>query len=182
MGMLIVKDEEFELELNRLNKSNEAQVIPLPKKGRPDNCREVPEALRNQIAHDSINKHGTAKEIANAYGISQSSVNAYAGGATSTSRLVEGKLDEKLIENNRKIGRFAQVKLSKALKFMTDSKLESAKATELSTIAANMAKVVEKTTPKVPENVVNNNIVFYSPQQIGEGNFETIDVTPEPVQ
>lgn len=174
--MLVVDNEDFELELNRLQ-GRTAQVIPLPKMGRGSKA-ETPESLRNLIAGDSLNGNGTAKEIANAYGVSQSSVNAYAGAATSTDRMVAGRLDEKLLENNRKIGRTAQVKLSKAIQHITDEKLQAAKATDLSSIAANMARVVEKTTPKVLEGVTNNNIIFYSPQQIRPENYEVIDVTP----
>jgi uncharacterized protein (DUF4415 family) len=178
MPMLVVDDEDFELELKRLNEKV-AQVVPMPKMGRPDGATETPESLRKLIASDSITGNGTAKQIAEAYGVSQSSVNAYAGGATSTDRMVAGKLDNDLVQANQRIGRRAQRKLNLALKHITEDKLRDAKATDISQVAANMSRIIEKTTPKVPETQVQNNIIFYSPQQIGEGNYDVIDVAVE---
>lgn len=177
MPMLVTSDEDFDLELSRLS-NRKAEIVPMPKLGR-QHTRETPESLRALIASDSLNGNGTAKEIANAYGVSQSSVNAYAGGATSTDRMVAGKLDSDLVTRNKRIGKKAQTKMSMAIDAITKEKLDAAKATDLSSIAANMAKVVDKTIPKAEEKIINNNIVFYSPQQVGPGNYEVIDVEAE---
>jgi hypothetical protein len=78
-----------------------------------------------------------------------------------------------------KIKSRAQNKLLLALKHMTEDKLENTKGVELSTIAANMSRVVEKMTPKTDGNTITNNIVFYSPKQISKENYETIELLPE---
>jgi len=178
--MLVVDSESFELELSRLTNPS-AKIVKMDKLGRGDK-KETPESLRALIAQDSLNQNGTAKQIAQAYGVSESSVNAYKGGATSTDRMVNGKLDKDLVSRNEKIGKRAQNKMRLAIEHITKEKLEAAKVGEISQVAANMARVVEKTLPKVPENVTQNNIIFYSPQQIGEGNYDVIDVTADSVR
>lgn len=177
--MLVVDDEDFELELNRLNDSG-AKVVPLPKMGRTEGTKETPESLRKLIAGEALEGGSTAKEISHAFNISPSSISAYKAGATSTDRLTAGKLDTVLVENNQKIGRTAQNKLMKALKHITEEKMADAKLTDLGQVAANMSRIIEKTTPKVPEApTVQNNIIFYSPQQIKPENYDVIDLAAE---
>jgi len=185
MPMLVVEDEDFELEMNRLSGPS-SSIIKMDKLGRPDGCKETPESIRALIAGDKIAGNGTIKEIAKAYGVSTSAVTSYADDSTSRNDAAIGRIDTKLQEHNDKVrnkirGR-AQNKLALALKHITEDKLEGSRATDLSTIAANLSKVVDKTTPKSEGPSVTNNIHFYSPQQIGPNNFETIDVTPERIE
>jgi hypothetical protein len=174
MRMMIVEDEDFELELN---KSVNAQIEIIPAKGR-NGAGATPESLRRLIANDALDGM-PAKEISQAYNVSESSVSAYKNGATSTSSYDKPAtgLGEFVDAKRDRIKNKAQNKLLLALKHITEDKLKDAKVIELSTIAANMSRVVEKTTPKT-ESVINNNIVFYSPQQIGKENYEAIDVSP----
>lgn len=175
--MLVVNDEDFELELSRMTKPT-AEIIAMPKMGRQA-TKETPESLRALIASDSLNGNGTAAQIAEAYGVSQSSVNAYAGGATSTDRMVAGKFDNKLLERNKRIGIRAQKKMASAIDKITEEKLEASKATELSQIASNLSKVVDRAIPKTDDDRPINNIIFFSPQQVGPNNYDVIDVTAE---
>jgi len=177
MKMLVVDDESFELELNRSMRV--AQVVSMPAKGR-NSAKATPESLRKLIAHDALSGNGTDEEIAEAYGVSQSSVNAYKNGATSTTTYHEpaGALKEYVDLTRDKIKNRAQNKLLLALKHMTEEKIAETKPIELSTIAANMSRVVEKMSPK-EQTTVNNNIVFYSPKQISKENFETLDLIPD---
>jgi len=174
--MLVVDDESFELELNRSMRV--ADVVTLPAKGR-NGAKATPDSLRKLIAHDALN--GTpASELAEAYGVSESSVSAYKNGASSTTTYHEGKGELKDFTDmtRDKIKNRAQNKLLLALKHMTEDKIKEVKPIELSTIAANMSRVVEKMSPK-EQTTVNNNIVFYSPKQISKENYETIDVMPD---
>jgi len=178
MPMLIVDDEAFELEINRCNPSK-SQVIHMPKKGRPEGCIETPESIRKLIAGDAIDGIATTKEIAKEYDVSMSSVNAYKGDSTSTDRMVNKIVDSDLKRHNdnkrKKLNSLAHKVSRKALEHITDEKLEASKATDLSQIAANAARVIDKTTPKEPNSPVTNNIHFYSPQQIRKENFEVVD-------
>lgn len=178
--MLIVDDEDFELEMQRCNPSkNKSVIIPMDKKGRPDGCIETPESLRKLIAGDAIDGVATTKQIAEAYGVSQSSVNAYKGDSTSTDRMVAKVVDDDLKRHNDKkrerINNLAQRVTKRALEHITDEKLLSSKATDLSQIAANAARVIDKTAPKEAAIAVQNNIHFYSPQQIRKENYEVVD-------
>ena len=175
--MMVVDEEEFNLELNKSMRV--ADVVSMPAKGR-NGAKETPETLRKLIAHDAING-APAKEIAESYGVSESSVSAYKNGASSTTTYHEGKgeLKDYVDLTRDKIKSKAQNKLLLALKHMTEDKIKEVKPIELSTIAANMSRVVEKMTPKNEGTTVNNNIVFYSPKQISKENYETLDVAPD---
>jgi hypothetical protein len=174
--MLVVDDESFELELNRSMRV--AEVVSLPAKGR-NGAKATPDSLRKLIAHDSLNGV-PAKELAEAYNVSESSVSAYKNGASSTTTYHEpaAGLKDYVDLTRDKIKNRAQNKLLLALKHMTEDKIKEVKPIELSTIAANMSRVVEKMSPK-EQTTVNNNIVFYSPKQISKENYETIDVMPD---
>src|SRR5678815_5618476 len=175
MKMLVVDDEEFELELNK--SMHVAEVVTMPAKGR-NGAKATPDSLRKLIAHDAINSNGTGEEIAEAYGVSESSVSAYKVGATSTTTYHEpsSELKQTVDFTRDRIKSKAQNKLLLALKHMTEDKIKEVKPIELSTIAANMSRVVEKMTPRNEGTTVQNNIVFYSPKQISKENYETIDL------
>lgn len=178
MPMLIVDDESFELEVNKLNGAGKAQVIKTIPRGRKADEKNVPSVLREVIAEEAINGASNG-ELAKAFGVSESSVSAYKNGATSTKSYNNG--DEKLktvVERTReRIHSRASNKLLKALTEITDEKLKDARATDLSTIAANMSRVIEKTSPKEDIGKIQNNIIFVSPTQISENNYEIIDVS-----
>jgi hypothetical protein len=177
MKMLVVDDEEFELELNKSMRV--AEVVSLPAKGRGNN-KATPDSLRKLIASDAING-ASAASVSDAYGVSESSVSAYKNGATSTTTYHEGRgeLKDYVDMTRDRIKSKAQNKLLLALKHMTEDKIKEVKPIELSTIAANMSRVVEKMTPRNEGPTVQNNIVFYSPKQISKENYETVDVLPD---
>jgi methylthioribose-1-phosphate isomerase len=177
MKMLVVDDEEFELELNKSMRC--ADIITMPAKGR-NGAKATPDSLRKLIAHDAI-EGAPARDVAEAYGVSESSVSAYKVGATSTTTYHEpsSELKQTVDFTRDRIKSKAQNKLLLALKHMTEDKIKEVKPIELSTIAANMSRVVEKMSPKQEGTTVNNNIVFYSPKQISKENYETVDVLPD---
>ena len=175
MKMMVVDDESFDLELMR--SSSAAKVVEIAAKGR-NGANATPESLRKLIANDALDGAPIA-EIAEAYGVSSSSVTAYKNGATSTTNYNQGngELKDFVDVKRDRIKNKAQNKLLLALKHITEDKLKDAKVNDLSTVAANMSRVIDKTTPKT-ESVINNNIVFYSPKQISKENYETLDVSP----
>jgi len=177
MKMLVVDDEEFELELNKSMRV--AEVVTMPAKGR-NGAKATPDSLRKLIAHDAING-AAASDVAEAYGVSESSVSAYKNGASSTTTYHEPSksLGDYVDMTRDRIKSKAQNKLLLALKHMTEDKIKEVKPIELSTIAANMSRVVEKMTPRNEGTTVQNNIVFYSPKQISKENYETIELLPE---
>jgi hypothetical protein len=175
MKMMIVDDEEFELELKRSQQV--AEIVQLPAKGR-NGAKATPDSIRKLVANEMLDG-GSAREVAAAFNISESSVSAYKNGAASTTTYHEPNksLGDFVDKKKNKIKGRAENRLLMALKHITDEKLAEAKVIELSTIAANMSRVVEKVSPK-EQTVVNNNIVFYSPKQISKENYDIVDVSP----
>ena len=174
MAMLIVDDEEFELEVARSERVTGIVINSHKHGGRGDNDNVSP-ALREVIAEDALSGI-PAKEISKAYGVSASSISAYKNGATSTATYhkPQERLASAVDKTRDKIHRRASSKLLRALTEITDDKLKDSKATDLSTIAANMSRVIEKTSPK-ESNAIQNNIIFVSPTQIHRDNYEVID-------
>ena len=175
MAMGIISDEDFDLELVRLSGKHSEVIITGSNNGRGP-TKELPDSLRKVISEEAI-VNGNTKDIAEAFGISKSSVDAYKNDATSC-KTYDNPNDALQEHNNKvraRINGIATNRIMKALKHITEDKMKDAKIDTLSTVAANMARVVEKTTPK-ERPVVNNNIVFYSPRQIHERNFEIVEV------
>jgi predicted transcriptional regulator len=175
MPMLLVDDESFDLELSKLN-GVRARVETRMMHGRNPGDTNIPSALRQVIAEEATNG-ASVEELTKAFGVSASSVSAYKNGATSTTSYHQKneKLESVIDRTRDKIHRRASSKLLKALTEITDEKLKDARATDLSSIAANMSRVIEKTSPK-EDSKIQNNIIFVSPTQIHADNYEVIDV------
>jgi hypothetical protein len=183
MPMGIVSDTDFETEKSRLKIKelpSVSEVIDI-KRGRGP-VEEVPDVVRETIAKCAINGEGTAKDIADTFAVSESSVSAYKVGAHSTSSYNEPSesLLDKVTSHKNKISRKARARLIAALNHITDEKLQDIKAIDLSTIAKNMAAVVKNIEPPAPD-VVNNNqsnvqFVFMAPRVKDETEYRTITV------
>jgi hypothetical protein len=72
-------------------------------------------------------------------------------------------------------------RLMSSLGLMDDGKLEKSNAKDLSTIAANMSRVVANTVPRNGNNGDNHGIqiVVYAPQQHKEEDYRVINLRPE---
>src|SRR6516164_5456244 len=120
MAMGIVSDSDLESELANLNRPKQQVEIKQIDRGRGHN-NEAPESLRRIIGEESLN--GTpASDIANAFGISKSSISAYKHGATSTASYNNPNPDLKRSNNiiRDKIVRKSNKKLLAALDQITD--------------------------------------------------------------
>src|SRR6187399_325506 len=109
MPIGIVSSEDFDRELEKLNRQSgtpkkvpsTAQVVDVPSKGliqevpnrgRKEGDNNVPDSLRNLLAEEHLlNGRNEALSLAKDFGISSSSVSAYAKGATSTTTYNEPK-------------------------------------------------------------------------------------------
>jgi hypothetical protein len=177
MPMLIVDDESFAIEQAKLNREPPGAIF-IPKKhgGRRNGDTDVPMPLRKVIAEEAVN--GTnSNELAKVFGISHDSISAYKHGATSCATYNKPNQELQLFvdKTTEKINVRAKNRILMALKHITEEKLKEAKPRDLAAIASDMAKVVEKTAPRVRENV-SNTIVFYSPTQNKEESYDSIAV------
>lgn len=176
MSMGVVNKEDFDLEVSKLN-SNNSKIVTYKELGRGSNTKNLPEAVR-KIASEALLEGARAKQVCEALDISPASAAAYKNGAHSTATYDKPNIELK--SHNEKVkerinGRASNVML-KALKHITEDKMRESKPTDLSQIAANMARVIEKTAPK--ESIAaQTNIIFYTPKQISSSSFEVIDVS-----
>lgn len=192
MGMGIVSDKEFEAEKDKIiipvsipaPKDSHSpsfpsvQIVDLPNKGRGIGNVEVPSSLRNVIGQTNVDYgRREALQLGESFGISPSSVSAYANGSTSTSTYDDRPNSGIIQKSKDRIAKRAKTKLMLALNKITDDKLETAKARDLAGIAKDMAvvmKSMEPDGPKGPSGTNGPTFVFYSPQFRKEEVFDVI--------
>lgn len=194
MAMGIVSDSDFDKELSRISpeRNEESKSVKNPvitgevidvSRGRGEGSTSVPDGLRKIIGEESaINGRQSAIELASQFGLSPSSVSAYANGATSTASY--DRTPNKPFVNDAKIrvSKRARGKLMLALSKITGEKLDGTNARDLASIAKDMSavvKVMEPETPKSPNGDGEGKgptFIIYSPQFRDERHFETVVV------
>jgi hypothetical protein len=145
----------------------EAQVISMPKKGREFGKSNMPTFLRTQIA--VLSHFENQKDVAKEFSTTQPHV----------SNIKNGKHEQDLDAVEQVLGKVRDVALEKLMASMgllDSDKLSACSARDLSGIAANMSKVVEKTLPKQQNQVAQVNLVIYAPAQKEESSFRTIEI------
>jgi hypothetical protein len=141
------------------------KVISLPGKNRINLTKEE----RTEIAIETRSGSLSQVESARAHGVEVLTVNNIHSGKT------KGINEEKVEEVINTVRDRALDRLMASLGLLTDDKLSGCSAKDLSVIASNMGRVVEKTTPKteVPDNI---NFIIYTPELKQERAYETIEV------
>ena len=158
-----------------------SQLIP---KGRKDGDVNVPDSLRKIIGETSvIEGRQAALNIAKDFGISASSVSAYAKGATSTTtydsptKSIIGHINK---SRARAVSK-AQKTLNAALESITQDKLDYTDAKDLSGIAKDMSVIIRNLEPTQPAASQSEDkgtqFVIFAPQFRREESFEVINVT-----
>lgn len=142
-------------------------VIPL---GNPGNTSKPKLDIdeKNEIAFRA-RAGETQVSLATEFGVSQSAIGEIEQGRT--------KVDE--AEVSRRLDNIqdaAMNKLLESLGYMTTDKLDKCKATDLSSIAANMSKVVSNVRTKTNETGPVVNVNVYAPELRNERTFKTIEV------
>jgi hypothetical protein len=187
MPLGIISDEEFQAELNNSSdvyetiksvKSVKSEVVPLPHPGRINGDNNVPNSLRKIIGETSnIEGRSEALELADKFGVSPSSVSAYANGATSTKTYDETPNRKHINEAKEKISRKARNRLFLALNALTPDKLEDAKAVDLASVAKSMSGIVKEMEPEPEKESGGNktvNFLIYSPQVREEKYYDSL--------
>jgi len=188
MPIGIVSDLHFDEELKRLNggktkEIKDAVVIEPPARGRKEGDVNVPDSLRKIIGETAvIEGRQAALDLAKDFGISPSSVSAYANGATSTTTYDTPKqsIIQHINKSRARVSKKAQRVLRGALDAITQEKLDYADAKDLAAIARNMSGVIKDMEP--PPEVAGQSdskspqFVIFAPQFKSEQSFETIVV------
>lgn len=190
MPIGIVSDEDFEKEVKSYNQSKPGgHITPvviedIPKRGRPTGATEVPDSLRQIIGETSVLEgRAAALDLAKDWGISPSSVSAYAKGATSTSSYNAPKpsIINHINKSRARAVKKASHVLNSALRAITQEKLDYTDADKLSGIAKDMSAIIKNLEPppapvSTDEGKGGPQFVIFAPQFRDERSFETIQV------
>lgn len=184
MAIGVVSSDDFERELERLNpNSRPPEIVDIPKKGRDEGDNNVPESLRKVIGDTAvIEGRQAALQLADIFGISPSSVSAYANGATSTTSYHNPakSLREHINKRKEHVAKKATKKLNQALDALSQEKLDHVDAKDLAGIAKDMSVIIKNMEPDAPTVNPNDNgkstpqFVIYAPQFRKEEHYETL--------
>lgn len=161
MPVGLLDDEEFERELQRLTRKKEShtveeshtprvEIVDKPSRGRTVGDVNVPDSLRQIIGETAvIDGRRAALKLASEFGISPSSVSAYANGATSTTTY--DTPSKSIISHIKKSRQRAISKASKtlngALSAISQEKLDYTDAKDLAGIAKDMSVIIRNLEP-----------------------------------
>jgi len=145
------------------------EILPNPRAGKRP---ELPGFLKTTMAILHQSGAGTQAEVAEVFGTTQAEVSHIENGRS------DKGLDKGAIEAAQsEIRDVAMKKLLGTLGLLTEDKISKCKAGEISTIAANLSRVVEKTLPKdTGPGSGGVNITIYAPQPRDEKSYKTLEV------
>jgi predicted transcriptional regulator len=185
MAMGIVSDNEFNKEFGQIcpkdvvdPTSHQAVIIDI-EKGRPLGGLEVPNSLRKVIGEESaINGRQNGVALANQFGISPSSVSAYANGSHSTASYDDKPNVNHINDAKLRVAKKARNRLVMALNSLTQEKIESAKVKDIAGVAKDMSVIIRNMEPEKvnPSGPGGPTFIFYSPQFRTEQVFDTVVV------
>lgn len=184
MPMGVVSDEEFFRELDRNGvKPIQPQVVieEVEKPGRKEGDNNVPESLRKIIGETSVLEgRQEALAIAGMFGISDSSVSAYAKGATSTNTYNKpnGKIADYIRNRKDRLTKKTLRVLANSLDSIPEN-LSNEKPRDLAAIAKDMSAIVRNLEPSKDVNIgdqQNNQFIFYAPHFMKEEAYEVVKV------
>lgn len=177
MSMGIVNSDEFEKEIS-INSPKESGQVKIIEKGRGNGNVEVPNTLRKVIGEESeTNGRQAAIELGQRFGISSSSVSAYANGSTSTKSYDETPNKPYLNNARIRISDRARKKLSLALSHITPDKFDTARLRDISGVAKDMSAIIKNLEPQVESSINEKQspqIILFAPTIMKEESFEVI--------
>lgn len=181
MPLGILSDSDFSAELGKFRSPStepiiEGEIINLPMPGRKG--PEVPEVIRTIIGDDAVeNGNDSAKEIARALDISDSSLSAYKHGANSTAtyNTPDQKLKTHIDNKKRLIITNSQNTILEALNQITPEKLEATKARDLAGIARDISATIKNLDEDSGSGKNSGQpLVIFAPMIKDESSFEVI--------
>jgi len=174
------KDQRLSSEdnlLNRLaaraNRAGNSLIIAPEALGRKPEIPNIPPLIKEIAATTAAAGLATNKEMADSFGISAQTVSNVRSGRGDDNK----EIQKKLHENLGQIRDVAIDRLMKSLGLMDDEKLANTKARDLSSVAANLSKVIDKSMPKSTDSPLSGvQVIFYSPRMKDIKDFEVIDI------
>lgn len=183
--MGIVSDEDFDKEFNNSGLPSTPitveplipEVVDMPTPGRNKGDVNVPSSLRKIIGETSeLEGRQAALALAADFGISESSVSAYAHGTTSTATYdtPNKEIMTHIKERKTKVVKSALHKITTAMRALSPEKIEMSSAKEISSIAKDMAsvvKMIDNTSSDSSSQVTQPRFVVFAPQIKNESYF-----------
>lgn len=139
---------------------------------RGNGCEEIP--LETKVAIATLAQTMPRREVADMFDVCERTVSNYKAGEINRGKK-DAALSSALEKSLDRIQDLAIERMVASIGFMTDDKMENSKAIELSAIAANMSKVIERTLPKEKQGPTIQ-VHVYAPRPSAERHFETIEV------
>jgi hypothetical protein len=141
--------------------------------GRKPEIPNIPPLIKEIAATTASCGIATNKEMARSFGISAQTVSNVRSGVGIANKDIQKKIDENLGQ----IRDVAIDRLMQSLGLMDDEKLANTKARDLSSIAANLSKVIDKSLPRADTNPLSGvQVIFYSPRMKDISDYEVIDI------
>jgi|SRR5215467_10775095 len=184
MGMGIVSDADFEKEMTRIVPEALPVSVPIPEvlpmehPGRTEGDVNVPNNLRKIIGETSeLEGREAALELASRFGVSNSSVSAYANGSTSTASMHKQPNLGAINAAKIRVATKARKKLLLSLHHITEEKLQDAKPEVLASVARNMSAIIKEMEPEQEKEKNDDKapqFVVFAPTIKQENNYEVI--------
>ena len=170
---LLSRLEKLKNPLSRVDNAVIVHPIPL---GRARGDTEIPTMLKVISATAAEAGLATNKELAEQFDISAQTISDARNGRVGARK--DSELSDRIRKNLDTVQDRAIDRLMQSLDLMDDEKLHNCKATDLSSIAANMSRVVEKVSPKSKDAFAGVQVILYSPRVRDLSNYDVIDVSP----
>lgn len=179
MAMGIVSKIELDLEIDK-NKSLPSAMVKEREIGR-GHIKQVPDEIKKMVGELGLISGSTGRNLAETFGVSESSISAYKVGAASTASYNSPKpeLISHITGIKKKISLRAQRVLSGALRELTPERVAMEKPRDIAAIASRMAGIVQLMEPeeKVLTQIDNSvKFVMYAPVMKQESSYDAIDV------
>lgn len=178
---MFISDEEKSLRLENSLKlqseetSDNLRVEVHQFRGRTTGATQIPEFLRPIIGASTLLSGYKATQ--ENFGVkSSASLHSMANGKTYPEGKEIPELKSKVESIVGEAQEKAAEKLLSALGLLTEDKLERVKPKDLSSIAADMSRIIEKTTPKQGIQAGTQILIYAPKQQITEDKYEVIEV------
>lgn len=157
-----------------LSEEEDGKVVRHNRHGRTEGASNLTDDEREVIG--TLANLGTASKVAEVYGLAPSTVHQAKNARTTQYSGQDEELRAKLDKNLGRARDKALDVLMESLDLMDSGKLEKEDAKSLSTIAANVSRVVEKTLPKEREGNTRAQLIVYAPTQINETRYERVEI------
>jgi len=141
--------------------------------GRPANSGDTPMEFR--VAAGLLTRMDTIKNVAETLGLNHNVV-ATAKNGQSVFGKENPDLRKRLDESLSLVRDKAMDRLLSSLDLLDDEKIGKANAKDISSISANMSKVMTSTLPKETQTNVHAQLIVYAPTQINESNFDIVEI------